>query len=86
MGIPSQIQRIRNQRMNEYEVIVVQRAQIHIDNSGILQEYFEIYPCYRSRVCSGEVNFWADNQLRYLTIVSLTYYILVSVGLSFLIS
>jgi hypothetical protein len=42
--------------MNEYELALVQRAQIHIDNSGILQEYFKIYPCYRSRVCGGEVN------------------------------
>lgn len=41
--------------MNEYELTLAQRAQILIDNSGILQEYFKIYPCYRSRsrVCSG---------------------------------
>jgi hypothetical protein len=42
--------------MNEYELTLVQRARIRIDNSVILQEYFKIYPSYRSRVCSGEVN------------------------------
>jgi hypothetical protein len=72
--------------MNKYEGTLVQQYQIHTDNSRTLPEYFKIYPFYRSRVCSCELYFfYADNQLRYL-IVSLTYYILVSVGLSFLIS